>query len=160
MLTGRTDEQEAARFTALFKEKADEIMVDCTQLYPGVPEVLQKLKRDGYRVGIVTTKYRYRIEDILKRFNGTEWIDLIVGGDNVKVEKPDPEGLLWAIDKLGVEKDEILYVGDSLVDAKTAANAGVRFAAVLTGTTTREAFAGYDPVMIAENVVEVYRGCI
>ncbi len=156
-LTGRTDEQEAKQFAAYFKEKADQVMVDHTELYPGVMEVLQKLRTDGCRTGIVTTKFHYRIEQILSKFNAPHLIDLIVGAEDVKIEKPDPEGLLWTIGKLGIDRDEVLYVGDSLVDAKTAANAKVQFAAVLTGTTTREAFADYNHVLIAEDIPEVYR---
>ena len=47
---------------------------------------------------------------------------------------------------------KILYVGDSLVDAKTAENAKVKFAAVLTGTTTKDEFADYKSVCIADNI--------
>ncbi|MDE6710092.1 MAG: HAD-IA family hydrolase, partial [Oscillospiraceae bacterium] len=46
---------------------------------------------------------------------------------DVKIEKPNPEGLLWAIEHLDAMNEEILYVGDSLVDAKTAENAKVEF---------------------------------
>lgn len=59
---------------------------------------------------------------------------------DVKIEKPNPEGLLFAIQHLKVKHMEILYVGDSLVDVKTAENAKVKFAGVLTGTTTRDDF--------------------
>lgn len=157
LLAGRTDEQKAKQFAAFFQERADQVMVDHTQLYPGVMEVLQKLRTDGCRTGIVTTKFHYRIQQILSKFNATHLIDLIVGAEDVKFEKPDPEGLLWAIGKLGIHRDEVLYVGDSLVDAKTATNAKVPFAAVLAGTTARESFEDYDHVLIAEAVTEVYR---
>ena len=46
-------------------------------------------------------------------------IDVIIGGDDVKNEKPDPEGLLTAIQKLNVSKNQALYVGDSIVDANS-----------------------------------------
>ena len=82
-------------------------------------------------------------------------IDFIVGAENVKIEKPNPEGLLWVMDHLKLKKEEILYVGDSLVDAQTAQNAGVDFAGVLTGTTTREDFQGYPNLYIGDNIGEV-----
>jgi phosphoglycolate phosphatase len=114
------------------------------------------LKSSGYKIGIVTTKYRYRIEKILNRFQATDLVDLIVGSDDVKIEKPNPEGLLWAIDTLQLEKSEALYVGDSVVDAKTAENAQVDFAGVLTGTTTQSDFAKYKNVFVGENMQAVY----
>ena len=56
-----------------------------------------------------------------------------------------------------LEKSEVLYVGDSFIDAKTAENAGVDFVAVLTGTTTKEEFDKYGHVFIGENVLDVYK---
>lgn len=154
-LTSETHPEEAEQFAKLFKEKADRVMVAHTELYAGVKDALQKLKAKGYKLAIVTTKFHYRIEQILSKFNANELIDMIVGAEDVRMEKPDPEGLLWAMEHLAAGNEEALYVGDSLVDAKTAANAKVRFAAVLTGTTTREDFRNYQSVYIGENVPDV-----
>lgn len=152
VLTAQDNADEAGQFAKLFKQKADTVMVANTELYAGVKEALQNLKGKGYKTAIVTTKFHYRIEQILSKFDATELIDMIVGAEDVKIEKPNPEGLLWAIEHLGLEKDEVLYVGDSLVDAKTAENAQVDFAAVLTGTTTRREFERYANVFIGADV--------
>lgn len=157
VLTKRKNIEEAEQFSQLFKEKADQVMVENTQLYKGVKEVLQSLKMNGYKIAIVTTKFHYRIEQILDKFLATDLIDLIVGLEDVKEAKPNPEGLNYAISKLKVKKDEILYVGDSVVDAETAQNAKVHFAAVLTGTTKREEFDSYSKVYVSESVEEIYR---
>lgn len=156
-LTSNDDLDEAEQFTKLFKEKADSVMVANTELYVGVKDVLQRLKDKGYKIAIVTTKFHYRIEQILCKFDANEFIDIIVGAEDVKIEKPNPEGLLWAINHLEVMKEEILYVGDSLIDAKTAENAKVKFVAVLTGTTTRDDFKSYNSIYIGENILDVYK---
>lgn len=155
-LSGIQDDEAVRKFTEYFKEKADEVMVDNTRFYEGTLEILEKLGNDGRLLGIVTTKYHYRIEQILAKNNAINVIDVIVGGDDVKNEKPDPEGLLAAIDKLNVSKDQVLYVGDSIVDAKTAQSAGVDFVAVLTGTTKREEFLNYAHVAVEESVRELH----
>lgn len=155
-LTKESSEEKAEQFAKYFKEKADCVMVESTELYGDVKEVLQKLKREGYKIGIVTTKFHYRIEQIFNRFNALDLVDLIVGAEDVKIEKPNPEGLLWAVDNLQLEKDDILYVGDSLVDAKTAENAQVNFAGVLTGTTSADEFKLHRNVFIGEHVKDVY----
>ncbi len=134
-LTGCLDESAAERFAKLFREKADEVMTDNTVLYDATQDMLSEFKRRGIETGIVTTKFHYRIEAILRKFGAEDLIDVIVGGEDVTCEKPDPEGLLKAVETLGRDKQDVLYVGDSLVDAKTAQSAGVDFAAVLTGTT-------------------------
>ena len=155
-LTGETDPERAALFAKYFKEKADVIMVDHTSLYPVPQEVLKKLRSSEIKVGIVTTKFHYRIDQILSRFSMNDAIDLIVGCEDVKIEKPNPEGLLWAISQLNMDKAEVLYVGDSWVDAQPAQNAGVNFAAVLTGANTREDFENYPLVCIAGDLSGVY----
>ena len=78
-------ESEAEQFSRFFKEKADEVMVPNTELYPGVREILQAIKKDGYQIGIVTTKFHYRIEQIFSRQGILELIDQIVGAEDVKV---------------------------------------------------------------------------
>ncbi|MBE5868334.1 MAG: HAD family hydrolase [Lachnospiraceae bacterium] len=155
-LTKNEDVDMALQFAALFKEKADEVMVESTLLYEGVKEVLEQLKTQGYKIAIVTTKFHYRIRQILEKFSASELIDFIVGAEDVKIEKPDPEGLLWAIRNLDVGKNEVLYVGDSIVDAKTAENAKVSFAAVLSGTTTCKEFEQYNCSFVGNQIMDIY----
>lgn len=156
-LTSSREESEAEQFARLFKQKADAVMVENTELYAGVKEVLQNLQTKGYKTAIVTTKFHYRIEQILEKFDALELIDIIVGAEDVKIEKPDPEGLIRTMEQLGLQKDEVLFVGDSLVDATTAENAKVDFAAVLTGTTTRREFERHANVFIGNGVEAVYQ---
>ena len=82
---------------------------------------------------------------------------MIVGSDSVQAEKPDPKGLLKVLEDLNLKKEEVLYIGDSIVDAKTAENAGVKFAAVLTGTTSKEEHMNYKHEIITDNLEEVFR---
>lgn len=155
-LTSNNNAEEAEQFAKLFKEKADKVMLDNTELYTEVKDVLRKLKEKGYKVAIVTTKFHYRIEQILSKYDVNGLVDVIVGAEDVKVEKPNPEGLLWTIAHFGVSNKEVFYVGDSLVDAKTAQNAKVDFGAVLTGTTIREEFEDYKSECIGENIFDIY----
>lgn len=152
-LTGNMDEARADRFFDLFKEKADEVMVDSAELYPGVKEMLVSLREQGYRIGIVTTKFAYRVRNIMKKFDAEDLLDVVIGVGDVTKVKPDPEGLLLAVNRLGVKIEDALYVGDSYVDAQAAEAAGMKFAGVLTGTTTKEKFEQYPYVSIEETVM-------
>ncbi len=152
-LTGCRDKEQSERFIKLFREKADEVMTESTVLYDRVPEILRGLHKT-IKTGIVSTKFRYRIEAILQKFGAEDLIDAIIGGEDVTREKPDQEGLLRALETLGVERHEVLYVGDSIVDAQTAQSANVDFAAVLTGTTTD--FSRYKTVFIGDDMSAVF----
>lgn len=149
------DERHAARadeFMALFVRRADQIMVAHTALLPGAAQSVRALNARGLRLGIVTTKFRYRIEAVLARDGLTDGFDTVIGYEDVAAPKPDPQGLRRALARLDVAPDAALYVGDSLVDARTAQSAGVPFAAVLTGTTVRAEFAPFEPVLILDTV--------
>lgn len=154
-LTGDNNLNAAMQFSKYFKEKADRVMVDNTDLYPNVKESLSSLRHHGCKTGIVTTKFHYRIQQILQKCNVPDLVDLIVGAEDVQIEKPNPEGLILAVEQLGLLKEAVLYVGDSFVDAQTAQNAGISFAGVLTGTTTREEFADYPNLYIGDTVAEI-----
>lgn len=152
ILTGSEDPVHKTEFIRLFQQKADEIMTRESSLYPYTKDILRRLKNDGVRTGIVTTKSHFRIDAILKRFEAEKLVDIIVGGDEVEKVKPDPEALIMAIKALNTDSGAVLYVGDTVVDAMTARSAGVDFAAVTTGTTKKEEFADYPHVAIAKNV--------
>lgn len=156
VLTGQTNSDEAERFSVFFREKADEVMVAHTALYEGTVDALRKLKENSFQIGIVTTKFHYRIDQILDKFHVADLVDFIVGAEDVQEEKPNPEGLLLMLRQMHLEKEQALYVGDSTVDAQTAERGGVDFAGVLTGTTTRQDFEKYPSVFIGENIGEIY----
>lgn len=152
---GRTE-----MFEAYFREKADEIMVGDTKLFPDTIEVLQYLKNKGVHTGIVTTKYHYRIDAILAGCQAAELIGLIVGGEDVQAPKPDPEGLLSVLETWRLPKEKLLYVGDSIVDAKTAQAAGVDFAGVATGTTSREELGRYPCIGVYGSLEDLKRAMV
>lgn len=143
MLTGDLDQSRQARFRALFSEVAVERQRQETVLLPGGEELLRKLRERGSKVAIVSTKRGDTIQIILDRLNAADAVDLVIGSADVKRHKPDPEGLLAAMERLGVRPEDTLFCGDTILDAGAAQNAGCRFAAVLLGTTPAEAFAAF-----------------
>ncbi|MGC1123066.1 MAG: HAD-IA family hydrolase [Candidatus Methanofastidiosia archaeon] len=146
---GRSDE-----FEMLFVKRADEVMVDLTTVYERARESVLQLK-DQFLLGIVSTKFRYRIEAILKREGLLSGFDVVVGGEDVIHHKPHPEALLKAVNALNCLPDEVLYVGDSVTDAEAAQRASIRFVAVLSGVTPREEFEMYHPTGILEDLREL-----
>ncbi len=156
VLSGKDDDVKAELFTKYFIEKANEVMVDCTELYENSLSVLEGFRKESFKTGIVTTKLNSRIQSILKKFSATHLIDVIVGVENVKNVKPNPEGLLLACKNLCLDKNDVIYVGDSYIDALASQNAEIDFLGVLTGTTTKEKFEEFKNKAILENIKEVY----
>ena len=156
-LTGDPDAEKANLFADGFRRKADEVMAASASLYDGALPFLRGLRAKGIRTAIVTTKFGYRIREILTRFDALDLVDVIVGAEDVTAVKPDPEGLQTALRQLKCAAPDALYVGDSVVDAAAAAAAGIPFVAVLTGTTEREAFEAYPHRHIAPDLWDIAR---
>jgi len=142
-------------FVRLFIRRADQVMANRTFLFEPVSQTIEVLKKNGLKLGIVSTKYRYRIETILMREGLSDSFNIIIGGEDVAHHKPDPAGLQTALVRLGCTPAAALYIGDSLTDAQTAQRAEVHFVAVLSGTTTKDAFNGYPVYKFLEGVSEL-----
>ncbi len=144
--------QRCDEFHQLFVERAEEVMVQGTVLYESVPATVEALRERGLRLGIVSTKYRRRINEVLKREALLHGFQVVIGGDDVEQHKPHPQGLFEAIERLECSPSSVLYVGDSVVDAELAKRAGVPLVIVLSGVTPRDHFDNYDPVAMLENI--------
>lgn len=154
-LTGETDPELKSRFRELFVHRADQVMVDQTVLIEGTRTTVDFLRVRGVLTGIVSTKYRYRINAILERQGVLEQFDKVVGGEDTASPKPDPEGLKRALEALGVHPREAAFVGDHLVDAEAASRAKVPFIGVLTGTTMEDAFTSFPCLGVLPSVADL-----
>ena len=137
ILTGITDPATLASYKKEYVAKADTCMTANTRLFPETADVLRTLKKRDAMIGIISTKLRYLIMDLM---------------EDVKAAKPSPEGLLYAIGKLGCNAKETLYIGDSTVDALTAEAAGADFFGVTHGATSPEELARYPHIQIAPDL--------
>ncbi|NPV81739.1 MAG: HAD-IA family hydrolase [Firmicutes bacterium] len=155
-VTGQTPESAlVTEFSEHFKIRADRVMADLTYLFPKVPDVVRLFYQKGIRQGIVSNKLRYRIEDITVRDRIRECFSAIIGAEDIIRHKPDPSGLRAAMEHLKCQPDATVYVGDHLVDAETAARAGVSFVGVLTGVTTPERFRRFPVRAIIESLTQL-----
>lgn len=165
MLTGDSDPEHRQEFFRQFQiavgERAQgdgaKVMVDETAFFPGAVELLEALHRSGTRVAIVSTKLGVTIRKIFARHGLEPLTDLIIGGEDVQRSKPDPEGLQLALDRLALPARQVLFCGDTVIDAQTARSGGADFCAVLNGTTDRAAFAPYPCVHIAPDLTDLRR---
>ncbi|MFY0660791.1 MAG: phosphoglycolate phosphatase [Shimia sp.] len=102
-----------------------------TVLYNGVRDVLSTLQAKGVRLGVCTNKPEEPARHVLQALDLTQFFDMVVGGDTFEKRKPDPLPLLNVIGE--TDLSDVLYVGDSEVDAETAQRAGVTFALFTEG---------------------------
>ncbi len=99
-------------------------------VYPGVSAMLDALRRDGHRLGIVTGKSQAAWE-VTRQVSKLGPFDVAVTDEAVAAPKPDPAGLEMALERLEAGRGEAIYVGDGIGDAGAARAAGMGVAAAL-----------------------------
>lgn len=154
-LVGENNVDKTEEFKNLFIKRADDVMADLTILFNETPSIIKKLNEKTIKLAIVSTKFRYRIEDILRRENLLNFFDVIIGGEDISSLKPDPAGLKLAIEKLELKSSEVFYIGDSITDAKAANNADIPFIAVLSGVTCEQDFSEFQVYKFLKNISEL-----
>ncbi len=115
--------------------------------YEGLHELLQHIRAQGMKIGICTNRGA-GARDLLQQIGILGDFDVVVTADDVKSFKPDPEGLLQALENIGVPAHSAVMVGDTTADIGAGKNAGVAFTVGVTHGFTgadvlREAGADY-----------------
>jgi HAD superfamily hydrolase (TIGR01549 family) len=112
-----------------------------TRPYPGVHEALAKL---GGRKGTATTKGTPTTRLVLEQFGLLPFFDHVQGTDGFP-SKPAPDVIFTALNALGADVSECLFVGDSCADMEAGRRAGVKTCAVRYGYGKADALAEFEP---------------
>lgn len=100
--------------------------MELLRLYDGAVELLETLKKAGYKLGIFTGISQI-VHERLSQFKIAEYFDTIVDTTRYTAHKPDPEGLFLAMHELGIDNpSEAVYIGDGITDMEAGNAAGVR----------------------------------
>ena len=105
---------------------------DFAPLFPGAKQALEALQADGWLLGIITNKSRRGLDHGIDQHQLGGLIDISVTVDEVPA-KPAPDMALTAMSRLGVMAENAVLVGDTVIDAGCARNAGISFVGVAWG---------------------------
>lgn len=120
-----------------FREYYSQHLQDRTVPYPGIPELLDELKKRDYRLGIVSNKFDAAVKQ-LKEDYFAETITAAIGESAGVRKKPAPDCVRKALEELAATAGEAVYVGDSDVDVATAHNSGLPCIGVTWGFRGRQ----------------------
>jgi imidazole glycerol phosphate synthase glutamine amidotransferase subunit len=93
---------------------------------PNVKETLAKLRDTGIKLGVITNTFRSLAKKLLEGAGLLDYFDVVIGGDDVKKGKPEPDGILMACETLGVDPYSSIFVGDTIFDIKAGKKAGCK----------------------------------
>ncbi|EAZ87640.1 pyrophosphatase PpaX [Lysinibacillus sp. FSL M8-0216] len=146
-------EEEAliAKYRAWNLEHHDELVSQ----YPDVVSTLEQLKAQGILLAIVSTKRNDTIDRGLSILGATHLFDVRIGTDNVKNVKPDPEPVLLALERLGVDKADAIMIGDNSHDIEAGHRAGVRAAGVAWAIKGEAYLQQYQPEFILHHMTDL-----
>lgn len=137
------------RWLAYFAEETIELI-------DGVGEVIEALTSRGIAAGIVTSGSRDRVIRELHHHDLARHFAHCVFGSDVANKKPHPEGLLVCLERLGVQAEDAVYVGDSPEDVAMAKAAGVYSVAVPGSYPNREALLAVGADWVAESLRDLH----
>ena len=128
-LRRQTMEEFTARYTAERSQK--------TAPYPGMPQLLERLKGHGVTVAVLTNKPDVAAGPVVERYYPGVF-NVVQGALPDAPTKPDPTLLYKLMERIGAKRENTLFVGDSNVDIRTAKNGGLTSCGVLWGFRTRQ----------------------
>ncbi len=130
--------------------------IDCARrggMLPGAIEVLQVLRQQGFKLGVVTRNSASAVRTICATIDNL--CDVFLPREVVRFVKPHPEHLQRALDHLNVPAQQAVMVGDGPIDITAGKALGLRTIAVLTGGDRRESLLASQPDLILDSVANL-----
>ena len=131
---------------------------DKTAPYEGILEILEEFNKKNIKLAVVSNKADFAVQELIPVYFGE--LIIVAKGENEAAgirKKPAPDMVETALQELGCTKDKAVYVGDSDVDAMTAANAGLPFIGVSWGFRERSFLEKNGTVIIADDPKELLK---
>lgn len=127
---------------------------DKTKTYPSVMDMLKELKKNGYKIAVLSNKAQYAVTKLCDIYFNNLLDDAVGARENV-AKKPSPDALYICAENNNINLNNVIYVGDSDVDVATANNAGVKGIAVTWGFRSRELLIKCGAENLADNTDEL-----
>ena len=139
-------------YRQIFAERRKELMPD---LFPGVKETLEALRKRGHRMTIATSRLTDSLMLFMRHHGIDHYFEYAVGSDSVTHHKPHPEPALKTLRELNIAPSEAIMVGDMPVDIAMAHNAGIRAIGVDYGNATREELEAAEADWIVDSITKI-----
>ena len=127
------------------------------EIHLGVKEALEHFYREGYKMGVVTSRLNESAIRGLRHFGLEKYFSVIIGADDTPHHKPDPMPAFMALEKLKSKADETLLVGDSPYDIQCAKNAGMGSVLVGWSILPRHLNMEHGPDYVVESMEDLVK---
>lgn len=154
---GLLSDEEFNHLLNVFRDIYREVGDSHITAFDGAKNLLKKLKEDGKKIAIITSKKTDVAYRNAEKTGLSEFIDVIVGSDLVTEYKPHPEGIFTALKTFDVNLNkQSIIIGDAVTDISMGKNAGIDSCAVTWGAHSKAKLNNISPTHIAESFDELY----
>lgn len=153
----KRDEKTVREVLEIYLSNYDKNVCTETKAYDGIEEMVKRLKDEGYVLSVVSNKPERHVKMLCDIFFGEDTFSYISGTGGDKPVKPSGECVEMALKALGQSAKDLIYVGDSHVDVKTAHNSGVPCVGVTWGFHGRLGFRDEIPDYYADTAAQLYK---
>lgn len=108
-----------------------------SKIYGGLNSFLKNLKKQGYKLAVCSNKLEELTKIVLKKTKLFKYFDFVAGGDTFAHRKPHPSVLNNVIKKFKINKNNVLFIGDSEHDYHSALNSNIKFCLKTNGFTNK-----------------------
>lgn len=123
--------------------------------YDGIRELLKALKEKGLHLAVNSNKPQPRTVDVVEEIFGKDTFDLLVGQCEERRRKPAPDGVNYILEQLHLNREDVLYIGDTCTDMQTGKSAGVFTVGALWGFRDRQELVENHADAIIEKPLEL-----
>jgi phosphoglycolate phosphatase len=129
---GRSPDEIKEKIGAIY-DRYDEDALTRWALRPNAKTFLSALKGNGMKTGLISNVGKRVLEKAIQKLNLQQFFNVVVTRNDVRSPKPSSEGILLALNHIGVKKENAFFIGDSLDDVYAAKNASLRVIVILGG---------------------------
>ena len=154
------DEEKGALCAATYRRLFDEFNEPgAVPLFPHVPETIKKLHQKGIELTIASSRSHQTLDAYVRDLQLGEYIQYILGVEDVKDTKPGPGPVLKTLKDFGRLPEECIVVGDTKYDIQMAHNAGVKAVGVTYGNGSRKEMEEENTEWIIDDFAEMIDVC-
>ena len=153
---GKKDEETVRKTLEIYLSNYDKNVCTETRAYDGIVELVKRLKNEGYTLSVVSNKPERHVKMLCDIFFGEDTFSYISGTGGDKPVKPNKECVDLALSTMGENREDLIYVGDSHVDVKTAHNSDVPCIGVTWGFHGKLGFKDQVADFYADDADQLY----
>lgn len=125
------------------------------RLYDGIEEMIERLQERGAELAVLSNKPHPLTVRTLEGLGVADSFHTILGATEELPRKPDPAAVHWILERMDLAPGDVLYVGDTAIDIRTAQAAGMRMAAATWGFRSRAELLPFDPTHLVDQPAQI-----